>query len=146
MKCPRDGTALAAKVYEAKIEVDECAQCHGTWLDEGELQAIQSTVERDYRSELGKPSDSVSEAIDAARQKNRGVIACPKCNAEMDVRAYGMGSQVVIDVCPEGHGMWLDAGELSTLEKFFEQNQADNPIPLHWRMWASVVGVFHRKK
>ena|SRR5258708_5902143 len=146
MKCPRDGTVLDTRVYEAKIEVDECGQCHGTWLDEGELEAIQSTVERDYRAELGKQPDSVSGAIDADRQKKRGVIACPKCNAEMDVRAYGMGSQIVIDVCPEGHGMWLDAGELAALEVFFEKSQADNPIPLHWRMWASVVGVFHRKK
>ena len=145
MKCPRDGSELATKVYEAKIEVDLCNECSGTWLDKGELEAIQSTIERDNRAELGKRKDTVIEGIDAVRQEKRGAIACPKCDAEMDVRPYGMGSQIVIDVCPKGCGVWLDKGELSALEKFFEERQQETEIPLTWRMWASVVSVFRRK-
>jgi hypothetical protein len=58
----------------------------------------------------------------------------------MDVRPYGMGSQIVIDVCPEGCGIWLDGGELEALERLYEQSHAESPIPLHWRIWAGLVG------
>ncbi|MBL8716559.1 MAG: zf-TFIIB domain-containing protein [Myxococcales bacterium] len=142
MHCPRDGKPLTAKIYEAKIEVDECGACHGTWLDKGELEAIQATVERDYHEALGKPHDTVSEGA----QPSRGPIKCPKCGTEMDARPYGMGSQILIDVCPEDCGIWLDEGELAALETFFERSQAETKIPLHWRLWASVVGFTRKRK
>jgi Zn-finger nucleic acid-binding protein len=144
MKCPRDGSDLTAKIYEAKIEVDECGSCQGTWLDKGELEAIQATVERDYSKELSRAPNVVRDSAEAVAQEKRGPIACPKCNAEMDVRPYGMGSQVVIDVCPAGCGLWLDKGELAALEQFFERSQAETEIPITWRMWASVISVFKR--
>lgn len=65
----------------------------------------------------------------------------------MDARPYGMGSQIVIpDVCPEDCGIWLDEGELAALETFFERSQAETKIPLHWRLWASVVGFTRKRK
>lgn len=146
MKCPRDGAALQAKRYEANIEIDECRECQGTWLDKGELESIQKTIDRDYKSELGKQVDTVSEGIEAAKQENRGPAACPKCGTPMDVRPYGMGSQIAIDVCPEDCGVWLDKGELAALEKFFERSQGETTIPLHWRLWASIVGMTKRRR
>lgn len=144
LKCPRDGQALVARVYEAKIEVDGCNTCKGTWLDKGELESIQATVERDYAEALARPHDSLREVAISA--KARGPIQCPKCNAEMTARPYGMGSQIVIDVCPDDCGIWLDEGELAALEQFFERSQKENPIPLHWRLWASIVGFTRGKK
>lgn len=141
LKCPRDGHTLAPRVYEAKIEIDECGLCRGTWLDKGELEAIQATVERDYAAELAKPHDPT-----ATPSKARGPIACPKCGTEMDARPYGMGSPVVIDVCPADCGVWLDEGELAALEQFFERSQAEAQIPLRWRLWAAVVGMTRKRK
>jgi len=146
MKCPRDGSELVAKKYEAEIEVDLCNSCSGTWLDKGELEAIQATIEKDYHAELGQQKDTVKEGIEAVRQEKRGAVPCPKCATEMDVRPYGMGSQVIIDVCPQGCGVWLDKGELEALEKFFETSQQETELPLTWRVWASVVSVFRNKK
>lgn len=37
---------------------------------------------------------------------------CPKCNTLMRERERG---DVIMDVCPEGHGIWLDGGELERL-------------------------------
>jgi Zn-finger nucleic acid-binding protein len=145
MKCPRDGAALAARPYEAKIEIDECPLCGGMWLDHGELEAIQQTVERDYREALDEPSDSVAEGLEGLRQRQLGAVACLKCGVQMDARPYGQGSQVVIDVCPEGCGVWLDQGEMATLEKLFERSQQENEIPLRWRMWAALRNVLRRR-
>ncbi len=144
LKCPRDGHGLVAHIYEAKIEVDSCGTCKGSWLDKGELEAIQATVERDYAGALARPHDSQREVAISA--KDRGPIKCPKCSAEMNARPYGMGSQIVIDVCPDDCGVWLDEGELAALEQFFERSQAETTIPLHWRLWASVVGIARGKK
>jgi len=38
-------------------------------------------------------------------------------------REYSFTSQIMIDNCPKSHGMWLDAGDLSRLEKFYEEEQ-----------------------
>ncbi|HXH23234.1 MAG TPA: zf-TFIIB domain-containing protein [Dehalococcoidia bacterium] len=37
---------------------------------------------------------------------------CPKCGAPMRERERG---DVIMDVCPSGHGIWLDSGELERL-------------------------------
>ena len=118
MRCPRDGTELTARIYEANIEIDECPACKGTFLDQGELEGIQSAIEKD----------------------------CPKCGASMERRRYGLGSQTVIDACPQGHGLWLDRGELEELERFYERSQDEVQIPLMWRIWAAVRGSVAKKK
>lgn len=142
MKCPRDDAALETSTYEARIEIDTCGTCGGVWLDAGELEKIQETVERDYRAVHAR--DDVAQSIEAARQSQRDAIACPKCGGATTARRYGMGSPILIDVCDAGCGTWLDKGELEALEKFFEDSRGDAEIPLHWRVWASVVSVFKR--
>ena len=125
MKCPRDGSALQTIKYEADIEVDQCPSCHGMWLDEGELRQIQETVEHDYSQDLASEPDHVRQAYALGRPTHTGAIACPKCQSEMSAKEYAYCSQVIVDVCPEGHGMWLDAGEVQALEKFFERTRAE---------------------
>jgi Zn-finger nucleic acid-binding protein len=146
MKCPRDGSPLARKTYEAEVEIDHCPSCRGTWLDDGELETIQRTVERDHSSRLFEPLATAASSYNAVEQQSAPAAACPKCEAQMDVRPYGMGSQIVIDVCPEGCGIWLDGGELQALERLYEQGQAETTIPLHWRVWAGIIGLLRGVK
>ena len=44
MECPNDGTQLTRRIYEGAIEIDECPNCRGIWLDRRELYKIQNTV------------------------------------------------------------------------------------------------------
>jgi Zn-finger nucleic acid-binding protein len=147
MKCPRDGSELSPEKYEADIEVDVCGECHGVWLDRGELEAIQETTERDYRSELANEPDPVSAALGRAREHQQPV-ACPKCGAQMETREYGYCSQVMVDACPEACGIWLDAGELQELEKFFEREKqkSDTVGDRALYLWLSLTSVFHRSR
>lgn len=46
----------------------------------------------------------------------RPVARCPRCDEEMFARQWGMASMVVVDVCIECSGVWLDGGELEQLE------------------------------
>lgn len=146
MRCPRDGAELTARIYEANIEIDECPTCKGTFLDQGELESIQAAVEKDHRGELATPVDSVRAEMAAEREEALPLVDCPKCGASMERRRYGLGSQTVIDACPQGHGLWLDRGELEDLEQFYERSQDELKIPLMWRIWAAVKGSVGAKK
>ena len=126
MKCPVDDTELAPTKYEADVEVDQCPDCKGVWLDQGELERIQEAVENDYSEELKKVPDYVARAYSMARAQQEADRACPKCNATMTKREYGFASQIMIDVCPECRGIWLDANELQTLEVFFERTRSES--------------------
>ena len=126
LKCPQDQSVLTKRPYEADIQVDVCGQCDGVWLDKGELERIQETVENDYREELEKIPKSTVQAYRIARdQQGHEALACPSCGSQMSEREHGYCSQINIDVCAECQGIWLDAGELQALEVFFERSKAE---------------------
>ena len=124
MRCPIDNSELQSQTYEADLTVDACSECGGMWLDRGELEAIQETKERDYSDELSRMPDLGYNAYLLAQQKTGRSIQCPNCNVEMEAREYARCSQVMIDVCPQCHGIWLDKGEIESLEVFFERSTA----------------------
>ncbi len=39
MRCPKCGARLKTRALH-EVEVDECPECHGMWLDQGELEKI----------------------------------------------------------------------------------------------------------
>lgn len=145
MLCPRDGSPLATEKYEANVEVDSCPTCQGVWLDKGELEQIQAATERDYTRELEERPDTVATSLDATRM-NAAPIDCPRCSARMEAREYAYCSQVIIDACPEGCGIWLDAGELEALEQFFEREQQGGVAERLEYLWVSLLSVFHRPR
>ena len=121
MKCPVDSELLTTTRYEAEIEVDECPDCRGMWLDEGELERIQVTKEKDYSDELRQIPDGVVGAYELARQKIQDERSCPSCGSAMAKQEYGYCSRILVDSCPSCHGFWLDRGEVEALEVFFER-------------------------
>lgn len=124
MQCPRDGATLTRETYEGDVVVDRCTTCAGIWLDAGELRDVQETIEHDYSHQLGR-IDTVAAAYALARQKAQADVDCPKCGKALHTREYGFCSQILVDRCAECGGVWLDAGELQTLEKFFETSRAE---------------------
>jgi Zn-finger nucleic acid-binding protein len=143
MKCPRDGSALKTTKYEGHVELDVCSACGGSWLDKGELETIQDLRVREHARV--RP-DSVTLSAQRAAQLETKAIPCPKCGAETDVRDYGYGSQIVIDACPQGCGVWLDGGEAQALERLVEQSQSEaaDVVPLRLRSWARLYDLLGR--
>lgn len=142
--CPRDGTPLDARVYEADIEVDSCGSCRGMWLDKGEIEEIEDSKEHDWREELEDVPDDAAASVAMAEQFSQPRIPCPLCGTTMDTREYAYCSQIVVDTCPEGCGIWLDEGEVQAIEKFFERarkaaadDSASGP-----GLWASMRTLF----
>jgi Zn-finger nucleic acid-binding protein len=125
MNCPKDATPLASERYEADVKVDRCPSCRGLWLDAGELERIQVARERDNAAVLSRMPALGFDAVALAEAKAARKLACPKCGDPLGRREYGFCSQVLIDVCPRCHGIWLDDRELVALEVFFERARGE---------------------
>ena len=125
MKCPKDQSELSKRIYESDIEIDECPQCRGVWLDNGELEKIQETKENDYSEELKTIPNYISGAYTMANAKQEEVRKCPNCDNPMISKEYSYCSQINIDLCPHCQGIWLDKNELKNLEIFFERSRIE---------------------
>jgi len=86
-----------------RVEIDSCVFCGGVWLDSGELELlVEDAAHKD--SFLAKLTD--------AKQCPEPPIKCPLCRKKMKKIAAGGPDQLILDKCPNDHGLWLDRGEL----------------------------------
>jgi len=86
-----------------RVEVDYCLDCHGVWLDAGELELL-----------LENPDDVagvLNSAVEAGQAGGAG-RKCPICLKRMQEIAVGTDPVINIDRCRDGHGIWFDRGEL----------------------------------
>ena len=142
MNCPRCKSALQSQTYEAGVVVDECPSCRGFWLDRGELERIQETVEKDYSDRLARPDHGIEAAYERARQKSRPDLDCPKCGRQMDRQECHHASGIIVDLCPACAGVWLDRGELESLELFAERRRAEERTESQRGFFSGLRGLF----
>ena len=134
MKCPRDAVEMNTSTYEG-LEIDTCPVCAGVWLDRGELEVIEEVHPENPKVEAADP---LERSLDMAKQEAMPPITCPFCPEEMVREERGLASGILIDVCPKGHGIWLDKGELQALERFYERERVAA------RNEGGVLGVIRR--
>ena len=90
------------------VEIDCCDECHGIWLDEGELELL---LEADRDSDL----PILKALTDPAAIKAKGKRKCPVCAKKMLLVDIPLDPVVEIDRCPNNHGLWFDRGELEQI-------------------------------
>jgi len=122
-RCPVDDFTLRPETYE-DVEIDRCPHCRGVWLDAGELETVQVNQDSDFRGVPTSSFDSVNAAVEMAKSASEGPRGCLVCEEPLVKKEYFSSSQIMIDACPKGHGMWLDSGELTRLQMFYE-NEID---------------------
>ncbi len=98
MNCPKDHTELKIEQMQ-DITVDRCPTCQGMWLDYDELDAIEDQVMTDDHAK-GTMQWNPTQTD----------LLCPKCGEKLNTFDYRL-EKLQIEVCPKGHGFWLDAGE-----------------------------------
>jgi len=94
-------------VEHEKIELDYCTKCLGVWFDTGELELLTERLSLDkdllhLHDIWDLPEATVSEK---ARR-------CPICRKRMNKAHVGEESKVLLDICPNRHGIWFDSGEV----------------------------------
>lgn len=128
MKCPVCKEILFAVEYE-EVELDYCGECHGIWLDAGELDLLLG----DHALTEGFLCADNPTAVEGDH-----VHLCPQCDSQMEKSVTGGATPIVHDWCPKGHGTWFDGGELTaTIEQGVESG-SDAPV-LRW-----LRGLFPR--
>lgn len=108
MHCPKCFAAMEVVSYSG-IKVDRCTGCKGLWFQPDELRDLREDAwMADYILDEGKPR--------VGREYNRvRDIACPECEAPMTQESDPDQQHIVYESCPNGHGVFLDAGELTDL-------------------------------
>jgi Zn-finger nucleic acid-binding protein len=109
MLCPVDKVPAIVVEYN-NIELDYCTRCRGVWFDAGELELLLASAglgghEAFLKSVLDSPPARVKE------KKRR----CPICNLKMKKVFIDREGRTPVDLCPDGHGIWFDGGELERL-------------------------------
>jgi Zn-finger nucleic acid-binding protein len=119
MQCPRcKGTNFVENKYEV-VKVDTCQDCHGIWLDEDEILCIVEEKDKKFSHDLVKTT--VSHSFSGVPKEEHGnKMFCPKCGAHMVPINYAVSSGVIIDRCPNGHGLWFDKHELEKVQAYRE--------------------------
>ena len=93
------------------VELDLCADCHGTWFDADELRQLFRAVDA--------PSAVLELEDELARRPSKpaaGRRLCPRCRGRLrEVAVAARPEPIALDRCPMGDGLWFDAGELRRL-------------------------------
>lgn len=102
-----------------QIALDVCPQCKGFWFDSGELEKV-----------LLLPDDFLQASF-SARERPGGPFGykgdprpCPRCSATMEKDRC---ESIWVDYCTQGHGIWLDAGELQLIYQHVQASRG--PLP-----------------
>lgn len=91
----------------AGAQANVCTRCHGIFAGARAWARLCRAPEAAADLERRFPPPRAQTAPPLTP-----LVRCPTCHVEMDRARFSATSDVVIDVCPRGHGIWLDAGEL----------------------------------
>ena len=109
MKCPACNNLMIVVEHE-NIELDYCVNCSGVWFDAGELELLLETMELEGTS-LSLDDILTSPEAESAEKKRK----CPICGTKMKKATVGHETEVLIDACSRGDGLWFDSGEVGQL-------------------------------
>jgi Zn-finger nucleic acid-binding protein len=126
MICPTCKSDMIV-VEHNHIELDYCGKCHGVWFDAGELELLVRSLGLDGASLFPNSILAAEEA--KTDEKNR---RCPLCRQKM--KKINLETKVLVDLCPQGEGIWFDGGEVGVL-----MNQLARKMPVKPSVPQNVI-------
>lgn len=91
-----------ALVHLRDVTVDYCVHCRGSWFDPGELGLVASTAH---------------DVLATNTMHRKSKYNCPVCSTAMWESVYKKPISLLVDRCPNGHGVYLEQGELERILK-----------------------------
>lgn len=119
MRCPVCKVPMIIVEHD-RIELDYCTKCLGVWFDAGELELLIESMS------LDAAGFNMSKILSLAEKKTKEATRrCSLCNRKMKKVAIGHESEVIIDVCPFGDGLWFDGGEVKQVVEHLLQHSSN---------------------
>lgn len=110
LTCPKCKSPMRA-LRAGDAHIERCEGCFGIWLDKGERTKLMASDEAVAGLDVGSPAQG--EAMDEIR-----IIDCPRCQRRMMHVDDAAQKHVGFEICPDCHGSFFDAGELTDLSEF----------------------------
>lgn len=110
MKCPLDKIDLVEKQGEG-FTYHECPSCEGLWMRHRALRTLVEKYEPDAVIAMPRPDDAF-QAFNSSDFDTNNITICPLDGASYYEHAFG---SIMLDICPECDGIWLDKGELAKI-------------------------------
>jgi hypothetical protein len=134
MKCPACKNSLREK-NTGGMTVDICyGGCGGIWFDAAELERVS----------VSAPAATTLHSIWQIQPGNvqpTEARLCPRCPEQVLERSwYSDLKQVEIDRCPKCGGIWLDAGEFSSIYEEVKAARETSPL------WVAALEVIATHK
>ena len=118
MLCPNCKMELIV-VERDNVALDYCPNCSGFWFDDEEwnllCKRLYSTTKDIVGDVYSIPKLTIKEEIKH----------CPICNSKME---KFMAYNIVLDRCPNKHGIWFDKNEMSEFINSSTGKSSNNPI------------------
>ncbi len=121
MKCPDCDLPLLT-IEVGDVELDYCVQGHGTWFDEGEIEAFLDTNGPALRYSHG----------------HAGKRRCPRCEQKLNI--VDVNNAVELDLCSTGCGLWFDKGEIAGLAKALHGEDSLSELETVFAKLATQLG------
>lgn len=139
MNCPKCNTLLVNKFYKASIDVENCPNCRGMWLDFNELDKLEDMA---FDIDLQKGS--------LIHYQTKTEFPCPHCQTKLSEFQYRL-YDLRLDVCIENkHGFWLDAGEDERIIEIMQQRASEmkrkTNAEAEWKQILKNMHAFLTKK
>jgi Zn-finger nucleic acid-binding protein len=111
-ECPRCKLTLNPTTYEGAT-VHGCDGCWGFWVPAASLRTILASKDEAFSdAERKQVEDQTVGDVEGDAE-----VACLECGKTLQKRVM-LGS-VLVDFCP-GHGVWLDTGEIKSIQVLAE--------------------------
>jgi len=114
-QCPACGSGLNQySIYS--INFEGCPKCKGIWLIKDELRKLKNKVQDGSLRWLNDEIENMGKTSVVATQR-----PCVKCKTAKMVSVIFGKSSILIDWCPQCHGMWLDRGEFEAITDYLKR-------------------------
>jgi len=108
VNCPKCQSDMETVSYTG-VPVDRCTSCHGLWFHPEQFKKL-------------KRDDWLAAHIDAGESapdtlNKMAEVHCPDCGARMKHLTDENQPHILYEQCPQGCGVFFDAGEFKDLAK-----------------------------
>lgn len=112
-KCPACGNSL--NQYSIfSMDFEGCPKCKGIWLVKDELRKLKNRIEDGSLRWLNDEIENLEKTNVISCKRS-----CVKCKTAMVSVLFGKSS-ILIDWCPQCHGMWLDQREFEAITEYLK--------------------------